>query len=148
MSAGSTTPSLWDSHPYYSPLPNHPQYHYGHPYQQYGNLFPPGFASQPLLNATVTPYPGQAPPQVQPGQGNQTVAPEQLTPTLLVSQAAVKAFCDKYDLGDEEREGLHKLGFRIGDDLNTVTESEWAVSGLAPLHRRRVLSAWNTEQSA
>jgi len=26
-------------------------------------------------------------------------------------QAAVKAFCDKYEFGDEEREGLRKLGF-------------------------------------
>jgi hypothetical protein len=90
--------------------------------------------------------------EVQSGQGNQAVVPKQLTPELTPALsaplAAVKAFCDKYDLGDEEREGLRKLGFRIGDVLDTITESEWAISGLPPLHRRRVLLAWNTEQLA
>jgi hypothetical protein len=116
----------------------------------YGNYYTPGFAS---LNAMAFPSASTAhSDQVQLGQGNQApaIASQTLTPasSLSVSQAAVKAFCDKYDLGDEEREGLRKLGFRIGDALDTVTESEWAMSNLAPLHRRRVLLAWNTEQSA
>jgi hypothetical protein len=59
----------------------------------------------------------------------------------------MKVFCDKYDLGDEERVGLRNLGFRVGDALDTVTEAEWVTSGLAPLHRRHVLLAWKTEQS-
>lgn len=89
--------------------------------------------------------------QVQSSQTNvtnHTVIPILSTPTLSAPQAAVKAFCDKHEFGEEEREGLRKLGFRIGDDLDTVTESEWVVCGLAPLHRRRVLLAWNTERSA
>ena len=146
-------PSSWDGHPYYPPLPN-PQ-HYGHPwhptpYQFYGTPYASGFpplnapAFLPNVTSTTT---GVHSEQVQLDQGNKAVVPEQLTPTLSVVQAAVKAFCDKYEFGDEEREGLRKLGFRMGDALDTVTEIEWAVSGLAPLHRCRVLSAWNTEKS-
>lgn len=114
------------------------------------HYYSPGFAP---LNPTAfppTPIIHSESNRVQsgPSQGNQAVVPIQLTPALSVPLAAVKAFCDKYDLGDEEREGLCKLGFRIGDALDTVTESEWAISGLPPLHRRRILLAWNTEQSA
>jgi hypothetical protein len=152
MSASSAAPS-WDGHPYCPSLQSPLQHHYGHSYQPmtlYGNYYTPGFAP---LNATAFP-PGPTSTahsdQVQLGQDNQApaIVPKPFTSALSVSQAAVKAFCDKYDLGDEEREGLRKLGFRIGDALDTVTESEWAISGLAPLHRRHVLSAWNTEQSA
>jgi hypothetical protein len=112
----------------------------------YGNYFNPGFAP----TFPPTPTADTDPSQVQLGQGNQALAivPKLPAPALSVPQAAVKAFCDKYNLGDEERDGLCKLGFRIGDALDTVTESEWVISGLAPLHRRRVLLAWNTEQSA
>jgi hypothetical protein len=110
----------------------------------YGNYYAPGFAP---LNATAFP-PGIHSNQLSQAPGNQAVVHEKLTPPLSVPQAAVKAFYDKHGLGDEEHEGLRKLGFRIGDALDTVTKSEWAISGMAPLHRRRVLLAWNTEKSA
>jgi hypothetical protein len=159
MSAGSAAStyqsSVWNGHPYYQPLQNPPHHYYGHPYQgmaSYDNhYYSPGFAP---LNPTAfppTPIIHSESNQVQsgpsgPSQGN-AVVPKQLTPALSAPLAAVKAFCDKYDLGDEEREGLCKLGFRIGDVLDTVTESEWAISGLPPLHRRRILLAWKAEQS-
>lgn len=146
-----------DGPPFY---PLHPQHHYSYPHgpyhplpvAPYGSLghYAPGFAP---LNPVAFP-PASAPGhslysnQVQLDDStvrNQAVVPEQSNPGLSVPQVAVKAFCDKYDLGDEEREGLRKLGFRVGDALDTVTESEWVISGLAPLHRRRVLLAWNTE---
>jgi hypothetical protein len=134
----------------YPLIPPQQQHHYGYPYQPlvpYGNQYASGFAFPP-----IPPIPGSSlhSNQVQLGERNQAataLVPKQPSPSLTVPQAAVKAFCDKYDLGDEEREGLQKLGFRVGDALDTVTESEWLVSGLAPLHRRRVLLAWNTENS-
>ncbi len=75
----------------------------------YGNYYIPGFA--PMFPPTSTAH--SDPSQVQLGPGNQApaIVPKPLTPILSISQAAVKAFCDKYDLGDEEREGLRKLGF-------------------------------------
>jgi len=112
----------------------------------YGNYYILGFA--PTFPPTSTAHSDLS--QVQLGPGNQASAiiPKPLTSILSISQAAVKAFCDKYNLGDKEREGLLKLEFRIGDALDTVTESEWVISGLAPLHHCRVLLAWNTEQLA
>ena len=103
-------------------------------------------------NSAGTPFPPRPPIPTESSQVTQTnvinhaVIPVLSTPTLSAPQAAVKAFCDKYDFGDEEREGLRKLGFQISDDLDTVTEGEWVLCGMAPLHWRRVLLAWNTEK--
>jgi len=154
MSAGSAAPANqlpWNGHLYY--YPHGLQHHYGHPYEpmaHYGNYYISEFAPGPPNTTTLPPTPTVHSDQVQLGQDNQAavaVVPEQLTPILSITQAAMKAFCDKYDLGDEEHEGLCKLGFQIGDVLDTVTESEWAISGLALLHWRHVLLAWNTKQS-
>lgn len=38
--------------------------------------------------------------------------------------------------------GLEKLGFRFGDDLNTVTAEEYAEAGFKLLEWRRVLNAY------
>lgn len=152
----------FDGHPsqyYYPPHMNPLQHRYSYPYHPlvpYGSHYAPGFApSNPAAFPPAAPLSLQS-DHVQLGDSshgrdgtvrNQAIVPETLTQSLSVPQMAVKAFCDKYELGDEEREGLRKLGFRVGDALDTVTENEWVISGLAPLHRRRVLSAWNTEYS-
>jgi hypothetical protein len=141
MSASSAAPSnsSWNGQLYGPPFESP---HYRHPYQPmmlYSNYYP-----------SPTHFPPVPANQVQLSQAdtaNHAAIPTSSTPTLSAPQAAVKAFCDKYDFGNEEREALHKLGFRIGDDLNSVTDDEWGTSGLAKLHRRRVLLAWNTEHS-
>lgn len=59
---------------------------------------------------------------------------------------AVEDWCSKHNLGNEERLGLIKLGFRIDDDnLVTLPASEWEWAGLGPLHKQRILAAYNAD---
>ena len=127
----SAAPShLWDGHLYgpSGPGPTFQSPHYSHSYRPmalYSNYYNP-----------TTPFPPALPPTAHADQAQLASSQTNHLATLSAPQAAVKKFCDKYEFGDEEREGLRKLGFRIGDDLGTITEGEWVTCGLAPLHRR------------
>jgi hypothetical protein len=58
------------------------------------------------------------------------------------ANCTIAEFCKTYDLGVEAETGLEMLGFRFGDDLGTVTQSEYAEAGFKPLEWRRVLKAY------
>jgi hypothetical protein len=76
------------------------------------------------------------------GQGSSNPQFSGAGPSIPSARMGVDQWCDKFDLGDEERDGLKKLGFRVGDDLTTVDEGMWDYSGLGPLHRQRILAAF------
>jgi hypothetical protein len=59
---------------------------------------------------------------------------------------SLEDWCSKHNLGNEERLGLIKLGFRVGDhNLVMLPAAEWEWAGLAPLHKQRILVAHNAE---
>jgi hypothetical protein len=111
----------------------------------------------PPYNPTQFGYPPHGPPMLSATPGHTFYGPQLTTPAVHVpnssvpgpsssttsSRMGVDQWCDKFDLGDEEREGLKKLGFRVGDNLTLVDAAMWAISGLAPLHRQRILAAYN-----
>ena len=47
-----------------------------------------------------------------------------------------------YGLGWQAEVGLERLGFRFGDNLNSVTREEFTEAGFKPLDWRRVLIAY------
>lgn len=59
-----------------------------------------------------------------------------------VPECDVHDFCVKYNLGEAAEDGLQKLGFQIGDDLNSVPQSEWDAAGFKLLAWKRVLKAY------
>ena len=62
------------------------------------------------------------------------------------STSSLEDWCNKHNLGNEERLGLIKLGFRVGDkNLVTLPAPEWEWAGLGPLHKQRILAAYNAE---
>lgn len=95
---------------------------------------------------------GYPPPAVQP----HTPGPAQMqslpsTPLAMpavstASQLTVEGWCNKHNLGDDERQGLTKLGFRVGDNLDTLAKDVWEWAGLGPLHQQRILAAYNIER--
>jgi len=63
-------------------------------------------------------------------------------PSSRVSNADdLVAWCAKYKLDDKILAGLEKLGFRIGDALDVITEQDYAEVGLKKLQWNRVLKA-------
>ena len=63
-----------------------------------------------------------------------------------VGTESVDDWCNKFNLGDEERQGLNKLGFRVGDKLDSLTNDVWDWAGLAPLCRMQILAAYQSSQ--
>jgi hypothetical protein len=71
------------------------------------------------------------------------------TPTSAVSTASpitVEGWCNKHNLGDDERQGLAKLGFHVGNTLDMLAKDVWEWAGLGPLHQQHILAAYNIEQ--
>jgi hypothetical protein len=87
--------------------------------------------------------PGSAPtpPMSVPQLSSSTPAP--------FTQLTVEDWCRKHNLGDDERQGLMKLGFRVGDKLDGLSKDMWEWADLGPLHQQRILAAYsNAEQIA
>ena len=81
--------------------------------------------------------------------GNNFIPAAQAAQPLATSSHGhgLEDWCRKHNLGNEERLGLIKLGFRVGDNnLITLPASEWEWAGLGPLHKQRILAAYNAEK--
>ena len=52
------------------------------------------------------------------------------------------AFYQACGVTEDEEQALEKLGFRMGDDLDQVTESEYKEAGFKPLDWRRFLKVY------
>jgi hypothetical protein len=93
--------------------------------------------------------PGSAP--IMPPTGMPTMMPQPSsntgTPTPSSTQLTVEEWCKKHNLGDDERQGLMKLGFRVGDKLDGLSKEMWEWADLGPLHQQRILAVYsNAEQ--
>jgi hypothetical protein len=87
-----------------------------------------------------SPYPlGNPLSAVVPGMSMPTKSPPSLPPT---SNITIAEFCDEYNLGESVAAGLDKLGFRVGDDLASITQQEYTDAGFKPLEWRRLLKAY------
>lgn len=73
-----------------------------------------------------------------PQMSSSTAAPG--PPTQLTE---VEEWCRKHGLGNDERQGLMKLGFRIGDKLDKLSKDLWEWADLGPLHQQRILAAYS-----
>ena len=58
-----------------------------------------------------------------------------------VPAPSIREWCVKHSLGEEEYQGLVKLGFRVGDELDQLDDSSWRWANLGPLHKQRILAA-------
>ncbi len=116
-----------------NPLPSMPQFPqmlpFMPPFMPYGFGMPT--MPYPLGNPLIAPVPGMVPMP--------TVSPPSSPPT---SGPTIAEFCHRYDLGDSASVGLDKLGFRFGDDLNSVTKQEYTDAGFKTLEWKRVLKAY------
>jgi hypothetical protein len=73
--------------------------------------------------------------------------PEPNTPHGNISTAdAVVAWCRQHDLGDEESQCLKKLGFKVGDDLDELSDEMWKFAEALPLCRMRILRAYRSSK--
>ena len=80
-----------------------------------------------------------------PGHHNITGATSN-TLAAAAQPSGLENWCSKHNLGNEERQGLMKLGFWVGDgNLVALPASEWEWAGLGPLHKQRILAAYNAE---
>lgn len=61
---------------------------------------------------------------------------------------AVAAWCRQHNLGDEEAQCLRKLGFKVGDNLDDLTEEMWKFSEAPPLCRLRILQAYRLSKDS
>ena len=59
---------------------------------------------------------------------------------------AATAWCHQHNLGDEESQCLRKLGFKVGDDLDEVTDEMWKFAEALPLCRMRILRAYRSSK--
>ena len=59
----------------------------------------------------------------------------------LPHHTSIREWCTKHGLGEEEYQGLVKLGFRAGDDLEKLDDSSWRWANLGPLHKQRIIAA-------
>lgn len=62
-----------------------------------------------------------------------------------LSGPSLDRWCLKHNLGEEERQALIKLGFRVGDNIKKVTPAEWEWTGLPPLPRQRIMDAYDAD---
>ena len=93
---------------------------------------PPALASAPA----PAPVLAQAPVEVQ----DQCTCPS--PPPR--SKISIADFCARYDLEEGDEAGLDRLGFRVGDDLCTLTKDDWLGMGIKPLVMRRIFEAIRT----
>jgi hypothetical protein len=106
----------------------------GVPYP-FGNPFFGGGADPNMFGAGPSMF-GAGPSTV----SMQTKSPPSSPPTGV--RCTIAEFCEKYDLGERVEAGLDKLGFRFGDDLNSVKPDEYTEAGFRLLEWRRVLAAY------
>jgi hypothetical protein len=59
---------------------------------------------------------------------------------------AVAAWCCQHDLGDKEAQCLRKLGFKIGDDLDELSDEMWKLAEALPLCRMHILRAYRSSK--
>lgn len=129
--------------PAVAPMP-HPSPHY-YPYPP---LSPFGYGAPPLWGY---PNPNQPPsmptPQVTPSLPFPTLQATP-SPSFPVSNTSgVQQWCVQNQLGQEEFQGLVKLGFHVGDDLTGLDSEMWTWAGLGPLHKSRILVACQSAQA-
>lgn len=121
--------------------------------QQFGAQFHPfmhaqwgsaaGFPTQMQLFAAANQLPlGFAAHQV-PQQTQMIPQPD-----LIAGEITVEAWCHKYSLGDEECQSLIKLGFKVGDKLDSLSADIWEWAGVPPLRRMRILDAYAASKAA
>jgi hypothetical protein len=58
----------------------------------------------------------------------------------------VAAWCCQHNLGDEGSQCLRKLGFRVGDDLDELTDEMWKFAEARPLCRMQILRAYRSSK--
>ena len=54
---------------------------------------------------------------------------------------SIREWCVKHGLGEEEYQGLVKLGFCVRDGLDQLDDSSWRWANLGPLHKQCILAA-------
>jgi len=104
-------------------------YPFGNPFFGGGGVDPNTFGAGPSMF-------GAGPS----GVSMPTKSPPSSPPTS--AQCTIAEFCEKYDLGERVEVGLDKLGFRFGDNLNSITLQEYTEAGFKLLEWRRVLAAY------
>jgi hypothetical protein len=132
-----STPNPNTAYTHMPTMPYFPQYPpFPHPYSQMLPFMGYGVPGMPLL-------PGN--PFVPTGT---SMASMPTMPTINLpsspptADCTIAQFCLTYDLGEHTEAALEKLGFRFGNDLMTVSVTEYTEVGFKPLEWRQLLKAY------
>ncbi|EDR10762.1 uncharacterized protein LACBIDRAFT_315508 [Laccaria bicolor S238N-H82] len=129
--------------PTMAPMP-HPSPHY-YPYPPPS---PFGYGAPPLWGYPNPNHPPSMPmPQATPSLPFPTPQATASLPLPASNTNGVQQWCVQNRLGQEEFQGLVKLGFHVGDDLTGLDREMWTWAGLGPLHKSRILAACNSGQA-
>ena len=133
--------SPWSQPPYQNfgmPSPHAP-----HTFFPYGGMAVPGYPPMPWG------YPQPHTPGSMPSSAHALPTPSMLMQaSSSVNQLTVEEWCNQHNLGDDECQGLTKLGFHVGDKLDALAKDVWEWAGLGPLHQQRILAVYSVEQCA
>lgn len=130
------TPYVMGSAMGYMPAHHPPPQYYSYSAQGY----PPvsyGYHHQPPLHGPHVELPHISSPQSRPNMAHGSSS-------AVAGAESVDEWCRRHSLGEDERQGLIKLGFKVGDKLDDLTNDLWEWAGLAPLCRMRILVAYRT----
>ena len=111
----------------------------------YGNMpspspqqFGPQFYQPWAMPAHMQAFTG---PNTPPTLAAQRVLPiQQINP--MAAENAVAIWCRKFGLDTEERDSLTKLGFKVSDKLDSLSDTLWEWAGVLPLGHIRILEAY------
>jgi hypothetical protein len=59
---------------------------------------------------------------------------------------AVVAWCHQHNLSEEESQCLRKLGFKVGDDLDELSNEMWKFAKALPLCHMCILQAYRSSK--
>jgi hypothetical protein len=96
----------------------------------------PGYYPPPPQHQLSAHYPHLAYPM--PGAGPSGLIPQA---GLSAEPCAIGVWCQRFGLGEEERVGLKKLGFRVGDKVSSLADNLWKEVGLLPLEWGHIIEA-------
>jgi hypothetical protein len=137
--APNPEPVSWHHPATYSPHP----YSYGPPPGLYGYPPPPppvygnwGYSAPPPPPLPATPQRRASPVQA----GGLVSSPIPLPMKDL--EMSFDEFCISYGLSGQDKAGLIKLGFKVGDKLGSVTVEDQQEAGIKPLEWQRIYAAY------
>lgn len=108
--------------------------------------FPPHGYPSHGFPSPFNPFTPWAQAQGTPTSTGPTASQSNALPTLQPASKTeedVYGWCQQHGLGADERDALKELGFKVGDQLDALSDGMWEAAKVRPLCRMRILAAYN-----